>query len=387
MPSQARHTDALLNGQDGRRSLLGHTALHVEVDAWDVSDHHAVDQCCAVFMAGVRRDELHHVEQRRFPRQGSKRLDGIELLGRVELSWCDRESHDAVLTLPEGPLVLLSVRDGFCEVVVAGGHPGPVTSACDRLEQILRDEGEPEKHSIPVSFWSDDPHGPLRRRKTIEAPDWADVQHNYGSPAREGLKQLMDAQTPGAGSLLLWHGPPGTGKSHALRAVARRWHEWCSTHYITDPENFLGAGTGYLMEVAVAHDERDSHGQPRWRLIVLEDAGELISSSARSQSGQALSRLLNVADGLLGQGGRSLLLITTNEPVGRLHPAVRRPGRCWAQVEFGALPVTDAAAWLARHGSDAPINRPTTLAELYAIVDGREPARPEHQQTFGFGVR
>ena len=47
---------------------------------------------------------------------------------------------------------------------------------------------------------------------------------------------------------------------------------------------------------------------------MLEDAGELICTSARSQTGQALSRLLNVADGLLGQGGRCLLLITTNEP-------------------------------------------------------------------------
>ena len=58
MPSQARHMDALLNDRDGRRSLLGETTLQVEVNAYDVSGHSAVDQCCAVFLAGVRRYDL-----------------------------------------------------------------------------------------------------------------------------------------------------------------------------------------------------------------------------------------------------------------------------------------------------------------------------------------
>ena len=39
-----------------------------------------------------------------------------------------------------------------------------------------------------------------------------------------------------------------------------------------------------------------------WRLLVLEDAGELMAASARAEVGQGLSRLLNLTDGLLGQG-------------------------------------------------------------------------------------
>jgi hypothetical protein len=125
--------------------------------------------------------------------------------------------------------------------------------------------------------------------------------------------------------------------------------------------------------------------EPRWRLLILEDDGELIAADARSQTGQALSRLLNVADGLLGQGTNTLLLITTNEPVKRLYPAARRPGRCLADIEFTTLSAAEANAWLATHGASNRVDAPTTLAELYGAtrdnVGGDEPARAP---TFGF---
>ena len=81
-----------------------------------------------------------------------------------------------------------------------------------------------------------------------------------------------------------------------------------------------------------------------------------------------------MSDGLLGAGLRTIVLVTTNEPIGRLHPAVVRPGRTWEQVEFSALSVPEAAAWLAARNPDASANRPLTIAELFALADGRAPA-------------
>ena len=62
--------------------------------------------------------------------------------------------------------------------------------------------------------------------------------------------------------------------------------------------------------------------------MVLEDTGELLAEDAHTRTGQALSRLLNVTDGVLGQGMNTIVLVSTNEPLGRLHPAIRRAGRC-----------------------------------------------------------
>ena len=71
--------------------------------------------------------------------------------------------------------------------------------------------------------------------------------------------------------------------------------------------------------------------------VPFEDADELLRADAKRATGQSLSRLLNVADGFIGQGVNAIVHITANEPLGRLHPAVVRPGRCLAEVEFPAL--------------------------------------------------
>ena len=57
------------------------------------------------------------------------------------------------------------------------------------------------------------------------------------------------------------------------------------------------------MEAALGDDEIPGEG--RWRLLLLEDCDELIGADAKRASGQALSRLLNLTDGLLGQGRRA----------------------------------------------------------------------------------
>jgi hypothetical protein len=362
-----------------RRSLLRAAGAAHAINPQGAAGAYVNDLCAGIFLAAVERDGLRHVRSAEVERQ-HETLGDLERFGRVELSWRTESGEDAVVSLPGGELVLLVGWEGACEVVVAGREPAAVRRACDALARALR-QSAPRRDELMVRFWANGagprPHA---RRRRLDAPEWAAIARNYPPAVRQGLGRLVRARRPGRGTVLLWHGAPGTGKTHALRALARAWRGWCTLHYVTDPDSFL-TGTDYLMSVATASP---GEGEPAWRLIVLEDAGELMGASARADIGQGLSRILNLTDGLLGQGQRCLLLVTTNEPVGRLHPALRRPGRCWAEVEFAPFSAREAAAWLRRRGGPRRAPAGGTLAELYALAEDRVLAEPP-REAFGFG--
>jgi len=187
----------------------------------------------------------------------------------------------------------------------------------------------------------------------------------------------LAAAAPGGSRLLLWHGDPGTGKTNAIRSLLGEWRSWAEFQFVTDPEAFLsnpGVSAGDDRRTARS---RQTGPADRWKIVVLEDAGEFLATDAKHLKGQALRRLLNVCDGVLGQAMRALVLVTTNEPLGQLHPALTRPGRCLAEVDFERFDRWHIAAWSAVRGAAPPDRQVASLAELYAHVHGRPvaPAR------------
>jgi DNA polymerase III delta prime subunit len=58
------------------------------------------------------------------------------------------------------------------------------------------------------------------------------------------------------GKLILFHGPPGCGKTFAIRALLRSWCEWCAPELLIDPESAFGE-TRYLIQLlrSTAHQE------------------------------------------------------------------------------------------------------------------------------------
>lgn len=315
----------------------------------------------------------------------------IEMLGFVEE--CSTTSHQQDQMLRSS---FFAHKDGGCYLYLSGnGNEVRIAVAAEASEtatETLRAlsatfaevDTEPNPNLVPVRFnWY--ASGVRSKLRMIESPEWGTVAGNYPGATRDALQALheYDPEQAANGRLLMFHGAPGTGKTTAVRSLARAWGSWCTTRYVVDPESLFSIPE-YLLEVALdgggrhhsrllaeldPDDEGGEEAGARWQLIVVEDVDELIRVDAKDRTGQALGRLLNLTDGLLGQGLRTMFLLTTNERMGLVHPAVSRPGRCLANIEFMPFAKQAADAWLREKNVSTRIEQEhATLAELYALT-------------------
>ena len=126
----------------------------------------------------------------------------------------------------------------------------------------------------------------------------------------------------------------------------------------------------------------------RGRVLILEDAPELMQGDRSSAARPTLAKLLNLKDGILRHELRLVILATTHERSNVPGSALTRAGRCLQVLEFPRLDAQQTASWLGKRKQDSAGGlHDASLAELYARMSPDSPAAFQPGTQMGFAAR
>jgi hypothetical protein len=261
------------------------------------------------------------------------------------------------------------------KIVGESGNPAIETCVNWVKDHIISREPT-ESNEVQFQFVYASEYGAESHDRNIAVDEWTDIRGNYSGAITDKLDRLMEFNPDEsvAGKIGILLGPAGTGKTHLIRSLSREWKSWANFKYILDVERFF-TDPNYMLEVVLK-----TRGERKWNVIVCEDSEEYIAPDSKEKIGQSLSRLLNIGDGLIGQGLRLILLFTTNAPDAALHPAITRPGRTFCKIHIPNLSAAEASSWLG-----SPVLTERSLADLYAAKeDETQIVAEENTRKMGF---
>lgn len=229
-----------------------------------------------------------------------------------------------------------------------------------------------EENKIRMTMSYRDSEGNTRTTSRIIAcPTWDGIQTNYPTHSRKAISDLMLDENPVLkGRIVIWHGRPGTGKTYALRALVNAWRKKYVPVVVSDPEHFSSKPSYYydLIDHVSDYDETGNQVE-KPMILIMEDTADLILLGNRATHFDKVGKLLNMSDGLLGQGRDDIMVFTFNEKIEEIDPAFLRPGRCIMTHEFQTFTAAEAKEWLGGRGKSLEGRHGDyTLAELYGMT-------------------
>jgi len=212
-------------------------------------------------------------------------------------------------------------------VTVLFGHVSTILGWIEVGRQIAqtKDRIGPGLHILKGDYWDNVGDIPRRSMDTVVVDDdrvrrvledmrwFYSASHWYaerGVPWRRGY---------------LFHGPPGTGKSSLIRALASELSLDIAT---------LDVGRATLTD----DDLREAMiCAPKRSLIAVEDVDAVFTQreGGEKRTGVSFSGLLNAIDGVAAQEGSALIMTTNHKE--KLDPALIRPGRADVHTELGLV--------------------------------------------------
>ena len=203
----------------------------------------------------------------------------------------------------------------------------------------------------------------------------------YGEDILDWIESFTERTTSRSGGLTIFDGPPGTGKTSLISQMIRRLEK---THVFyslpVSQDRALSSP-----ELVPFWQKQNARHADRGKVIVMEDAERLLWRRD-GDNREAVSSVLNIADGLIGRMLRLHIICSVNAKMEDLDPAVLRPGRLMNHRRFEPLSREAAErVALARRLTFAP----NDWSESYTLAEVLNPdasAPSVEKPSIGFAV-
>ena len=202
----------------------------------------------------------------------------------------------------------------------------------------------------------------------------------YGDDILAWMAKFHQATTERAGGLTIFEGPPGTGKTSLITQLIHGLEE---THvfYVLPAaqDNALSSP-----EFVPFWQRQNTRHADRVKVIVMEDAERLLWRRD-GDNRNAVSSLLNIADGLMGRMLRLHIILSVNARMEDLDPAILRPGRLTNHRHFKLLPRATAQQIASKRKTAF---RPQPGVGEYTLAEVLNPGpKPETREKRSIGFR
>jgi hypothetical protein len=194
------------------------------------------------------------------------------------------------------------------------------------------------------------------------------IADNYRAEVVEGYLHVVEdlKNVDPCGRIVILDGPPGTGKTHMVRALLNAVPKGT---FVLIPSNMMSQLGSPSFVKTLLRQQKPGHPL----ILVVEDADEAIASR-KSDNISEISALLNFSDGIFGAMMDLRIIATTNVDANSLDVAVIRAGRLCRRIEVGKLDHVQAETVYKRLGGtkEALFTRGNfyTLGDIYAQAKG-----------------
>jgi adenosyl cobinamide kinase/adenosyl cobinamide phosphate guanylyltransferase len=221
-----------------------------------------------------------------------------------------------------------------------------------KLDSKIEIDTQNKKHSNVFLLCTIDGMLSLQRFDVKLPKKNVDLELNYGKSAAEKFNKIINNLKKNKNGLILFSGDPGTGKSTFIKYLTTK---------TTRKVIYLSSGAAEQLTNPDFLSFIMSH---RNCILLLEDA-EKVLRSRESADNDAISNILNITDGILGDCLNIMVIATFNIDRENIDSALVRKGRLLVEHHFDPLSAEDSNNLLKKIGSKRRTDIPMTLADIY----------------------